>query len=85
MTNHATILNTPASYGAEYVDDGDRYQLTSARGLATVHLSFNPGDGWRHWGPITRPDRFGPVPIKDAKAWRAWVAAWLAPEDSDRS
>ena len=61
----ATILNTPASYGAEYVTDGTRYQLTSIRGEASVRFSFQHGGRW-HTQRIEAPERFGAVPIANA-------------------
>jgi hypothetical protein len=84
----ATILNTPASFGAEYVSGGDTYaatyQLMSPRGVASVYFSMRLANGQWNTQPIAAPERFGPVPIKSDKAWRAWVAAWLDPGDREK-
>jgi hypothetical protein len=78
---HATILNTPASFGAEYVSGGDTYaatyQHTTPRGVASVYFSMRLANGQWNTQPIAAPERFGPVPIKDGRAWLAYVAAWL--------
>lgn len=75
----ASLTYDMASFGADWTEpSGTRFQLVSLRGTYSVRLYVQSQTAPWHSVRVDDPERFGPLPIKDARTWRAYVNAWFA-------
>ena len=82
-TPRVTNVSNPAAWGAEWTaESGTRFQLVSARGTTTVRLGMKTPTAVR-WSTteVSRPERFGELPVANFRAWTALVNAFVAGED----
>ena len=65
------IIALPDVFGAEWVEpSGMQFQLAYSKGTSGVSFGLRPAGGqWAHM-TIEQPERFGPLPAKNLKAWR---------------
>jgi hypothetical protein len=83
--NNVRFVTLPSVWGAEWREaSGTRFQFVAVRGGNGVSMGVL-AKGNVEWSTIRveQPERFGPMPIASANAFRAWVEAFFDASDTE--